>query len=324
MICRKKIINPYEENICRSLKDVILWKSGYYDDEKLENCALFNYPIYQRQASLSNPFVTWINHSTFLIEIEGLRILTDPIWSNRCSPLPFLGPKRNHLPGIPFNQLPTIHLILISHDHYDHLDKPTVLALSRRFPQATWMVPQNVKRWFDRQGIFPTYECLWWQERTLGFFNDSKRIRITAVPAQHFSGRKHWSWNETLWLGWVLELYTKDQLIKKIYFVGDTGYNSFDFKQIGERFAPIDLSLIPIGSYCPRSFMKAVHVNPEEAVMIHSEVGSKLSIGMHWKTFCLSDEPMSRPPYDLYVSLKKHQIDHSSFLILPPGYAVNF
>lgn len=316
--------NPYEEDIHRNLKSVVLWKLGYYDNEKLESCALFGYPVYQRQASLSNPFVTWVNHSTFLIEIDGMRILTDPIWSKCCSPLSFLGPKRRHLPGIPFDQLPTIHLILISHDHYDHLDKPTVLALAKRFPQATWMVPENVKRWFDKQEIFPVYQCKWWQERVLSFLSDFKRIKVTAVPAQHFSGRKPWSLNDTAWVGWVLEFYTKGQLEKKIYFVGDTGYNPFDFKQIGERFAPIDLALIPIGSYCPRSFMKSVHISPEEAVLIHTEVGSKLSIGMHWKTFCLSDEPMNRPPYDLYVSLKKHQIDHSSFLVLPPGYAVNF
>jgi N-acyl-phosphatidylethanolamine-hydrolysing phospholipase D len=186
------------------------------------------------------------------------------------------------------------------------------------------MVPQNVKRWFDRQGIFPVHQCQWWEERTLSFPGSSKRVKITAVPAQHFSGRKPWALNDTLWVGWILEFYMGDQLEKRIYFVGDTGYNSFDFKQIGKLFAPIDLSLIPIGSYCPRSFMRAVHINPEEAVLIHSEVGSKLSIGMHWKTFCLSDEPMNRPPYDLYVSLKKHQLHHSSFLVLPPGYAVNF
>ncbi|MGL5263030.1 MAG: MBL fold metallo-hydrolase [Candidatus Rhabdochlamydia sp.] len=318
-------INPYEENIRRSLKDILFWKLGYHNDEKLENCAFFNYPMYQRQASLSNPFAIWINHSTFLIEIDGLRILTDPIWSKRCSPLPFLGPKRRHLPGISFDQLPSIHLILISHDHYDHLDKPTVLALAKRFPQATWMVPQGVKPWFDYQEISPVYQSQWWQERMLSFPNvDSKQVKITAVPTQHFSGRKHCSSNDTLWVGWVLEFYTKGQLLKKVYFVGDTGYNSVDFKKIGERFSPIDLSLIPIGSYCPRSFMKPVHVNPEEAVIIHEESGSKLSIGMHWKTFCLSDEPMNRPPYDLYMSLKKHQIALSSFLIVPPGYAVNF
>ncbi|MEK7339132.1 MAG: MBL fold metallo-hydrolase [Verrucomicrobiota bacterium] len=121
-----------------------------------------------------------------------------------------------------------------------------------------------------------------------------------------------------------MEFYEKDRLVKKIYFVGDTGYNPVDFKQIGKRFSPIDLSLIPIGSYSPRSFMRPVHINPEEAVMIHQEVGSKLSIGMHWRTFCLSDEPMNRPPYDLYMSLKKHQIDPFSFLALPPGYAINF
>ncbi|PWU14422.1 MAG: phospholipase [Chlamydiae bacterium] len=318
-------INPYEKNTRRDLKDILLWKLGYYDNEKLENCASFNYPVSQKQVSLSNSFAIWINHSTFLIEIDGLRILTDPIWSKRCSPLSFLGPKRRHPPGVSFSQLPTIHLILISHDHYDHLDKPTVLALAKHFPQTTWMVPQQVKSWFDAQEIFPVYQCQWWQERVLGFPNkDSKRIKITAVPAQHFSGRKHWSLNNTLWVGWVMEFYEKDQLVKKIYFVGDTGYNPVDFKQIGEHFSPIDLSLIPIGSYSPRSFMRPVHINPEEAVMIHQEVGSKLSIGMHWKTFCLSDEPMNRPPYDLYMSLKKHQIDPSSFLALPPGYAINF
>jgi N-acyl-phosphatidylethanolamine-hydrolysing phospholipase D len=146
-----------------------------------------------------------------------------------------------------------------------------------------------------------------------------KNCKITAVPAQHFSGRTLWDKNKTHWNGYVVETPTK-----RIYFVGDTGYNSKEFKEIGNRFGQMDLSLIPIGSYIPREFMKTVHINPHEAVQIHKEVHSVFSLGMHWNTFCLSDEPYDRPPYDLYLAMEEKKLPFESFLPIDIGTYVNF
>lgn len=255
-----------------------------------------------------------------------MHILTDPIWSERCSPFRFIGPKRTHPPGIALSGLPKIDVVLISHNHYDHLDKKTVLSLSRLFPHIAWFVPRGVKQWFDRLGISPVYELGWWEEREL-YCDRSQSVnmplKLTAVPAQHFSGRSSLGHNSSLWVGWVIES-DPNGTKKKCYFVGDTGYNPFDFVSIGVHFGPIDLSLIPIGTYRPRAFMRDVHIDPKESVRIHKDVGSLLSIGMHWKTFCLSDEPLDRPPYDLYLAMQEAGMDFSKFLVLDPGEKVNW
>lgn len=322
---KKSFINPHVTRPVRnSFKNFFLWKIGYFDGEERQSQSTtpVAFPLPASPSLSKQAKVTWINHSTFLICIDGIHILTDPIWSNRCSPVPFLGPKRRHAPGIAFSELPQIDIVLLSHDHYDHLDKPTVFQLSRRFPKLSWFVPKGVKRWFDRHGIGPVYELAWWDERMLSLPGHPEfQGKITAVPAQHFSGRRGYDLNSTLWAGWVFEAFRNAQ-VKRCYFVGDTGYNSVDFKKIGERFAPIDLSLIPIGAYEPRAFMESVHVSPIEAVKIHREVGSKFSIGMHWKTFCLTDEPMDLPPIELYQELVREKIDPAEFIVTEPGHAI--
>jgi N-acyl-phosphatidylethanolamine-hydrolysing phospholipase D len=327
---KKSFINPHLKQMRRSFKDFLLWKIGYYDDELKEEVAIqdpfkqFSKPHLQKPL----PQATWINHSTCLICTEGGNFLTDPILSDRCSPLPFFGPKRRHPPGMTYSELPKIDFVLISHDHYDHLDKKTVLTLSRMFSHLAWFVPKGVKRWFDRLEISPVYEFGWWEERELTLPScPDMRGKITAVPAQHFSGRRGYDLNSTLWLGWVVEICSstkENPVVKRCYFAGDTGYNAFDFKKIGELFAPIDLSLIPIGSYLPKAFMEPVHICPRDAVRIHLEVGSSLSVGIHWKTFRLSDEPMERPPYDLYQALIKENINPSEFIVVELGHAFNW
>ncbi|MBS0620477.1 MAG: MBL fold metallo-hydrolase [Verrucomicrobia bacterium] len=290
---------------------------GYFDEEeKRERAPIdFVYPLPSRELHPEQDSVTWINHSSFLIQMQGLHILTDPIFSHRCSPVSFLGPKRRHPPGVAWEDLPEIDLVLISHNHYDHLDKSTVIALARRFPKITWLVPKGVKRWFDKLQIAPVYELSWWEERRLSLRDIP--IKLTAVPAQHYSGRKGFDLNDTLWVGWVLEVADR-----RCYFVGDTGYNPVDFKEIGLCFEKMDLTLIPIGAYQPKAFMESVHIGPEEAVRIHNEVGSALSVGMHWKTFRLADEPLHQPPYDLYQILLRERIDPRTFLAPPPGHAL--
>ncbi len=319
----RRFFNPHVKETRRTIFDVILWKLGHYADPLPPPIPKdFVYPLPQNILKSEEPTVTWINHSTALVKIDGFHLLTDPVWSKRCSPVSFAGPKRRHSPGIEFSVLPQIDLVLISHDHYDHLDKPTVEALHKRFPKILWLVPAGVKEWFKKRGIENVIELGWWEETEIDF--PQFKLRATGVPAQHFSGRSAVGINPTLWLGWVIEFVRQKGENKRLYFVGDTGYNPYDFKAIGARWKAVDLSLIPIGSYSPRKFMKSVHVEPEDAVRIHADVHSKLSIGIHWKTFNLSDEPMQQPPYDLFCALEKQKIDPKTFVALEPGHAINW
>jgi N-acyl-phosphatidylethanolamine-hydrolysing phospholipase D len=289
---------------------------GRYDDPESPRAPpdAFSYPLPHALWNPDAPSARWINHSTYLVEVDGVRLLTDPIWSRRCSPVQFVGPKRRHPPALSLEELPPVHAVLISHDHYDHLDKKSVLQLHRRFPRLLWLVPSGVERRLFAWGVRNVRSCSWWDAAACEEFT------ATAVPAQHFSGRRGRDLNTTLWVGWVIEWPRG----KRLYFAGDTGYNPIQFKEIGARFAPVDLSLIPIGSYVPRAFMSPVHIDPAQAVKIHREVGSRLSLAMHWKTFRLSDEPMHQPPYDLFLALQREGIDPASFLAVEPGCAVNW
>lgn len=314
-----RYINPYSQGTMRSPLDAFLWKLGWFDDvlEKREAVPSFSYPSFLEPFDPAKPSVMWVNHSTFLIRFGDLSLLTDPIWNKRCSPLSFLGPQRHHAPGISLKDLPRIDYVLISHDHYDHLDKRSVIALYKKDPAIQWLVPQGVKKWFYAQGIHRVIEFSWWEEAVL---SHPFPLKATFVPAQHFSGRKGFDLNKTLWGGWVFEF----DKIKTVYFTGDTGYNPVQFKEIGAQWKSVDLSLIPIGCYVPRTFMSPVHIDPAEAVKIHRDVGSKFSLGMHWKTFLLGDEALDRPPYDLYQALQEEGIDLSSFRVIKPGQQINW
>ncbi len=295
----------------------LLWKMGWLKEKRS-----ISQELEQEQTPLpllhkDKPFVRWLNHDTFLVSYQGIHLLTDPIWSHRCSPLRFLGPSRLHPPGLELEALPPIDIVVISHNHYDHLDHKTVMRLFSLFPEIVWIVPQGMKKWFLKRGIKHVFELAWWEQSLL---SRKLAIKITAVPAQHWSGRTLWDTNRSLWAGWVVEFGPH----KTLYFAGDTGYNPFQFKEIGKRWRKIDLSLIPIGCYYPRKFMSSVHVNPEEAVKIHQDVKSALTIGMHWKTFRLGDELPHEPAVDLLVALKQAGLDPESFKILEPGSAINW
>lgn len=317
----RRFTNPHIQDKQRSFLAFLLWKFGCYDDKIFDPAPKdFSFPFIPKPANSPRDTVKWINHSTILIKKNDVHILTDPIWSKRCSPLSFFGPKRKFLPPLGLEELPKIDLVLISHDHYDHLDLATVQRLHRLFPNIHWCVPAKVRGLLEKEGISSISECNWWDQIDLSF--PSCDLKITAVPAQHFSGRSGRDLNATLWAGWVVEF--KNERPKQLYFAGDTGYNPIDFKKIGERWKQFDLSLIPIGSYLPRKFMSAVHVEPEDAVRIHQEVRSQLSIATHWKTFDLADEPMNQPPYDLWKALQKLHVDPSSFFVLDPGYEISW
>lgn len=251
--------------------------------------------------------LTWVGHSTFVLQLGGLNLITDPHFSSRASPVQFAGPLRYTPPAMAIDALPPLDIALISHDHYDHLDEASVVQLARRHPGLTFVVPLGLKAWLARRRIERVIELDWWQHADLG------GLRVHAVPAQHFSGRSAHDRNRTLWCGFVVE-----HVGQRVYFAGDTGYSP-DFADIGARFAPIDLALIPIGAYEPRWFMQSMHVNPEEAVRIHQDVGSRRSVAMHWGTFRLTEEPLDEPPHRLRRALATEGIDPDRFWIMQHG-----
>jgi N-acyl-phosphatidylethanolamine-hydrolysing phospholipase D len=246
----------------------------------------------------------------------SVRLLTDPVWSERASPVPWAGPRRRHSVPLSLDQVGRIDLVLISHNHYDHLDRDTVRRLGDR---VRWFVPLGIAAWLRGEGIHRVEELDWWQSSEFG-----PDVRITAVPAQHFSMRSPFDLDDTLWTGWVVTLRGEGGTRKTVYFAGDTGHNSTDFREIGRRFGPVDLSLIPIGAYLPRRIMHARHVSPREAVAIHRDVRSRLSVGMHWKTFRQTDEPLDQPPFDLWRALEEQGIPPPAFRVLEPGQTINF
>ena len=225
--------------------------------------------------------VTWIGHSTLLVQMDGINILTDPIFSERCSPFSFIGPKRIMPPGLPFDSLPPIDLVLISHDHYDHLDKKTIKALGNK---PFYLVPMGVGQILHSWGI-TRYAEMDWQDRIV--FN---KVEIICTPAQHFSGRTPFNQNGTLWASWLL----KGPSVT-FYFGGDTGYFP-GFTDIARQCGAIDFAALPIGAYAPRWFMKSVHMNPDDALKAFNDLQANIFIPIHWGTFRLSDEPMEEPP----------------------------
>lgn len=251
--------------------------------------------------------ITFVNHSTFLIQMNGLNILTDPVWSKRVSPFPWAGPKRMRPPGLRMEQLPPIDVILLSHNHYDHLDLPTVKRLVKEH-QPQIITPLGVGQFIEKQTGCDAVDLDWWQA-----FDYAGGLRVSAVPAQHFSGRGLLDRDATLWCGYVLETAHE-----KVYFAGDSGYGPF-FKDIGERFPDIDLALIPIGAYLPIWFMSPIHTTPAEGVKIHLDVKAKQSVASHFGTFPLAYEGMKQAQDELEETLEEMKVPHDDFWILKEG-----
>ncbi len=231
--------------------------------------------------------ITWIGHATFLIQIGGLNLLTDPMWSDRASPVPFAGPRRWVAPGVPLAALPPIDAVLVSHNHYDHLDHATVRRLAADHPGATWLVPLGLASFLRRRGARHVHELDWWDDVRVG------PVTLGCAPARHFSSRHVADRNRTLWCGWTVAAP-----MRRLYFAGDTAYHPA-FTDIGRRFGPFDALLLPIGAYAPRWFMRSVHMMPEEAVQAFLDVQQgrpAAMVPMHWGTFKLTDEPMDEPP----------------------------
>ncbi|HEY2979275.1 MAG TPA: MBL fold metallo-hydrolase [Burkholderiaceae bacterium] len=263
------------------------------------------------------PTVTWIGHATVLVQLGGLNALTDPIFSNRASPLSFIGPQRAQKPGLWLHELPHVDLVLISHNHYDHLDDDSVRALAQQAGgPPLFVVPLGLKAWFAKRDIQNVVELDWWQSHRLG------GVEIVLTPVQHWSGRGLTDRMDTLWGGYAL--FARDL---HLFFAGDTGYSK-DFADIRERFAErhsaaqgggFDIALLPIGAYAPRWFMQQQHMNPEEAVRIHRDLGAKASLGIHWGTFELTDESLDEPPRLLAQARQAQGVADAAFFTLAIG-----
>ena len=250
--------------------------------------------------------VTWVGHATLLIQLDGVNILTDPHWSARASPMSFAGPRRVSAPGLKFEDLPPIHAVVISHDHYDHLDEATVRRLAAEH-RPRFFVPLGLKQWFADVGITDVDELDWWGKREL------RGLTFTCVPAQHFSGRTLWDRNRRLWSGWVVA-----GRAKRLYFAGDSAY--FDgFKEIGARLGPFDLAAVPIGAYVPAVIMKASHTTPEEALRAFADVRGQRLVPIHWGTFDLAEEPFEEPPQRLMAEARRPRLDLDRVWVLKHG-----
>lgn len=246
--------------------------------------------------------VTFVNHANFLLQTKNFNFLTDPLWAQRTSPVSFMGPKRFRDPGIKIEELPAINFVVISHNHYDHMDLEALEDLHKKFKPVFIMPLGNATYLKDIEGI-QTIELDWWQSTQIT--NNGETAKITLVPAQHWSSRTLTDKRKALWGGYVIEA---DQ--RKIYFSGDSGYSKEIFSRIGETFNGVDLALLPVGAYEPRWFMKENHMNPEESVQVHLDVKSKISIAMHFGAFRLSDELFGQPEKDLEAAKKKLAVDN--------------
>lgn len=251
--------------------------------------------------------ITFVNHATVLVQMDGINILTDPVWSERVGPVSWAGPARVHAPGIKFEDLPPIDLVLISHNHYDHLDLPTLKRLFQRNAPRIG-AGLGTARFLRSQGVPRARDFDWWESRRI-----TKHVRITAVPAQHFSMRGVGDQDTMLWVGFVIE-----GPAGRVYFAGDTGYGAH-FAKIRNRLGPVTVALLPIGAYRPRWFMAPVHIDPFEAVRAHLDLGAEVSLGIHYGTFDQADEGRTEPVTELRAALAGANVFAPRFWVLGPG-----
>lgn len=254
---------------------------------------------------------TWIGHASFLLQIGGWNVLVDPMWGERASPVPFAGPKRFTPPGVAFDALPPVDLVVLSHDHYDHLDAPTVRRLAAGSPAARWLAPLGVEARLVALGVSAAavVERDWWESAEVG------PLTATCVPAQHFSGRGVGDRNRTLWCGWVLRAREAARggaspgasgVGRAVYFAGDSALHP-DFAEVTRQCGPVALALLPVGAYAPRWFMRPVHCDPDDALAAYDALAAGQRVvdpgapnpvfgAMHFGAFKLTDEPTDEPP----------------------------
>ena len=263
------------------------------------------------RAAANGLTITWVGHSTLLIQMGGMNILTDPVWSSVASPVSFLGPRRWVPPAIEFDELPPIDVVLMSHNHYDHCDVPTIRRLTARYPDISWFAPLGVAALLQRHGAQRVAELDWWQEATLG------ASQFACTPAQHFSARGLLDRDRTLWCGWAIR-----SAHAKVLFAGDTALHP-EYGRIAAEYGPFDVVAIPIGAYEPRWFMRPVHMNPDDALKAYRALNGTSSapafVPIHWGTFKLTDEAMDEPPRRLRAGWTEAGYDEHRLWILNHG-----
>lgn len=297
----KTFHNPVEGSE-RGLRDLIKWRmtatpTPWPRRVEIAPAALPPTPAREGVAA------TWIGQSTYLLRTASCTVLTDPIFSNVAGPVSWAGPRRVAPPGIPFEALPPVDVVLLSHDHYDHCDMPSLRLLARR-DNPLVIAPVGHGGLLRSAGLSRIAELDWWQEHA------EAGVRTTLVPAQHWCRRTPFATNVRLWGGFMLRAGGRT-----VYFAGDSGYREGLFSEIGRRCGPPDLALIPIGAYEPRWFMKEAHMNPDEAVQVHLEVGARTSAAMHWGTFQLTDEGYEQPLRALEAALKARGLPDGVFKV---------
>ena len=288
----------------KSFSDFLKWSLS---NESPERIAIESSEAWKGLDLQSDNYILWIGHASFLINIGGTTILTDPVFSKRASPLRILGPKRLIPPALTLNDLPKIDLVTISHNHYDHLDVHSLKQIYKNNPAVNFLVPKGDKKILTKRGIENVFEFLWWENFAL------KNLVLTFTPVQHWSARGLGDRNKSLWGGWFFE---SEEI--NLYHAGDTGYSN-DFVVTRERLGAPDYALIPIGAYAPEWFMSDNHVNPKDALQIAIDLDAKKSIGMHWGTFLLTDEEVMEPPQLLEAALTEESLPSEYFITLKPG-----
>tara|TARA_B100001564_G_scaffold83113_1_gene67063 strand:- start:297 stop:1268 length:972 start_codon:yes stop_codon:yes gene_type:complete len=301
--------NTDEDAAGKSFREFLKWS---FTNKKPELVAIDSSDEWKELTPTSIDYLVWIGHATYLINKDGLTILTDPVFSKRASPVRFAGPKRLIPPAIPIDQLPNIDVITVSHNHYDHLDLRSLKKIYKANPNAIFLVPKGDKKRLERRGIENVKEFLWWEDIEI------KGSKFTFTPVQHWSARGIADRNKSLWGGWFMNL--KSEII---YHAGDTGYSS-DFIETKKRLGSPSLSLIPVGAYAPRWFMKTNHVNPPEAIQVAIDLESERNFGMHWGTFQLTDEEIMEPPELLNQALEERGLSEDFFKVLKPGQVEGF
>ena len=299
---------PWYEMVWRSLrgdfKPLAAPAQGYAAFAKEWSVPVDQARIAQRP---QEPTVTWLGHVSVLLQVGGLNILTDPTLADFAGPYGRFGAPRMVPAPMRGNQLPTIDVLLISHNHYDHLCDATVAAMVASGQKPHIFVPLGLKPWFDARGIAKVTEMDWWDHADVTTDTNGKALlqplRIHFTPAQHWSRRTPFDTNASLWGGYMVERQAGAKEAWRFMFPGDTGYSA-DFKAVRERLGSVDLLALPIGAYLPRDFMKKMHVNPADAVQLMLDLDAKQAFGVHWGTFKLTQEAFDHPPRDLMDALQ--------------------
>ena len=296
----RRFFNPGTQGESRGLMQVLRWRM---QGERIAWTPPPEDPVFAPPPSAVAPgkvAISFVNHASFLIRLTDAVLLTDPIFSRRCSPVGWAGPSRVRPPGIALADMPRPDVVLLSHNHYDHIDLPSLRELQRRFAPRFVTTLGNARA-LSRHGIHAT-ELDWWQDAVHG------ALRITATPARHFSARTPFDRNRTLWAGFMIR-----PAGGRILFAGDSGFGPH-WRDIAARLGAPDVALLPIGAYEPRWFMKAAHMNPAEAVQAHRDLGARRSAGMHFGTFQLTDEPIGAPLAALGEALRQAGIGPETFV----------